>query len=66
MSQLLQAVDQLTARIVSADCIGQALDVAGGETSPAWVTVYRDQIDAISRAAETLETMIRKAEHVHA
>jgi len=64
MSPVLQAVDWLNARIIAAESIGQALDLAGGETSPAWVVVYRDQIEAISQAAEALETMLRRGEHV--
>ena len=66
MSQVLQAMDCLNDKLLAADSIGQAFDMAGGETSPAWVTVYRDQVEAIREAAEALETLLRKADHVHA
>ncbi len=66
MNQVLEAVDRLNDKLLAADSIGQAFDLAGGETSPAWVTVYRDQIEAIRQAAEAVELLLRKAEHVHA
>ena len=66
MREILSAVDQLNERLVVADCIGQALDISGEGDAPPWVYVYRNQIEAISQASEALETLIRKAEHVHA
>ena len=64
MSETLQAVNQLNARLIAAERIGQALDLAGGEAAPAWVDVYRGQIEAIREAAEMLETLIRDVAHV--
>jgi hypothetical protein len=60
MSQLLQAVDQLNARLLAADCIGQAFDIAAGEAVPAWVHVFRSQVEAIRESAEELETLVRR------
>jgi hypothetical protein len=60
MSALLRALDALNDRLVAAEAIGDALDLAGGESAPAWVYVYRDQIQAIQEAAEVLETLIRR------
>jgi hypothetical protein len=59
MSALLCAVDALNDRLITAEAIGDALDLAAGDASPAWVHVYRAQIAAINQAAETLETLIR-------
>jgi hypothetical protein len=59
MSALLCAVDALNDRLITAEAIGDALDLAAGDVSPAWVHVYRAQIAAINQAAETLETLIR-------
>ena len=64
MNRHLQAVDQLNDRLNDAHAIGQALDLAGGETPPAWVLVYQSQIEAIQVAAEALESQIRGGEHV--
>jgi Flp pilus assembly protein TadB len=66
MSQFLEAVDQLNDRLIAAHAIGEALDLAGGETAPAWVHVFRTQIEAIREAAEALETLVRRSEHVQA
>lgn len=63
MSQLLEAVDQLNDRLIAADAIGEALDLAGGEVPPAWVRVYRTQVEAIREAAEALETLVRRSGH---
>lgn len=60
MSALLDAVDVLNDRLVAADAIGEALDLAGGETPPAWVSVYRHQVEAIREAAESVETLVRR------
>jgi hypothetical protein len=63
MSQVLQAVNQLNERLVAADCIGQAFELAGAEAPAAWVTVYRDQIETIRQAAEQLEMLVRRGDH---
>ena len=59
MSALLRAVDALNDRLIAAASIGEALDLAGGETPPAWVHVYQSQIEAITEASEALETLVR-------
>jgi len=59
MSALLAAVDVLNERLVSADAIAKALDLAGDGDPPPWVFVFRDQIEGISTAAEALEILIR-------
>ena len=64
MSKTLQALNQLNDRLAGADAIGQALHLAGGEATPAWVDVYQRQVEAIRDAAEVLELLIREAEHV--
>ena len=64
MRAVLALVDALNERLVGADCIGQALDIAGENDAPPWVYMYRQQIEAIRGAAEALETMLRKAPHV--
>ena len=66
MRAVLALVDTLNERLVVADCIGQALDIAGENDAPPWVYMYRQQIEAISAAAEALETAIRQGDHVHA
>lgn len=63
MTDTLKAVDRLNERLIAAECIGQALDLAGGETSPAWVQVFQSQIEAIREAAEALETLVRRGQH---
>lgn len=63
MSEVRRAVDQLNARLVAADCIGQALDLAGGETPPAWVHVFQTQIEAIREAAEVLECLLNRGNY---
>ena len=62
MTQVLQALNALNERLVMADCIGQALDIAGENDAPPWVYVYRQQVQAISDAAQVLETLIRRPE----
>ncbi len=59
MSALSLAVDALNARLVAAEAIGDALELAGGDTSPPWVYVYQTQIEGIREAAEVLETLTR-------
>lgn len=63
-AQLLQAVHVLNDRLVMADCIGQALDIAGENDAPPWVYVYRQQVEAIREAAEVLECLISTPEAV--
>lgn len=62
MSALLDAIDGLNDRLVAADSIGEALDLAGGEEPPPWVRVYRDQVEAIRVAAEAVEVLVRRGE----
>ncbi len=59
MSEVFAVLDKLTDCIMHADTIGQALQDASGENSLAWVAVYRDQIEAIRAASETLECTLR-------
>ncbi len=59
MNHVFAAVDKLTDCIVQADTIGQALEAASGENSPPWVYVYRQQVEAIRAASETLECLLR-------
>jgi hypothetical protein len=59
MIALLCAVDALNDRLIAAEAIGDALDLAAGESSPAWVYVYQSQIEAIRGASEALETLVR-------
>jgi hypothetical protein len=63
MSALLQAVDALNARLITADTIGQSLQaVAGDQDPPAWVYVYREQLEAVRNAAEAVECLVRQGE----
>ncbi len=55
-----QALNLLNERLLSADAIGQAFDLASCVNPPAWVQVYREQIEAIRGAAEALETLVRQ------
>lgn len=59
MIAVLEAADKLAAQVQTADTIGEALAAAGGENPPAWVSVYRDQIEAIQVASVTLECLLR-------
>jgi hypothetical protein len=56
---ILRALDALNDRLSSADAIGQALDLAGGDHPAPWVDVYRTQFEAIREASEALETLLR-------
>ena len=56
---MLDALSVLNDRLVAAQCIGEALELAAGEDSPAWVFVYSSQVRAIREAAEALETICR-------
>jgi hypothetical protein len=53
------AMDALNVRLVAADAIGQAMDAAAGDNPPAWVHVYRAQVETIREAAEALECLLR-------
>jgi hypothetical protein len=64
MSPIRQAVNALNDRLVMADCIGQALDIAGENDAPPWVYVYRQQIQSIQEAAEVLENLLNEGDHV--
>jgi hypothetical protein len=55
MNEVRQLIDRLNERLVAADCIGQALDHASGDEPPAWVSVFRGQVEAICEASEALE-----------
>lgn len=59
MNALLAAVDVLNDRLLAADAIAKALDLAGDGDPPPWVYVFRDQIEGINTAAETVESLIR-------
>jgi len=62
MSAQLLAVDALNDRLVTADAICRSLELAGGESAPAWVWMFRGQIDAIGAAAEALEQLVRRGD----
>ena len=49
------AVDALNERLLAADSIAKALDLAGDGDPPPWVDVFRDQFEGIRAAAESLE-----------
>lgn len=59
MSALLAAVDVLNDRLIAAHAIAEALDLAGGDNAPAWVSVFKSQIEAIREASEALECLVR-------
>ena len=59
MSALLAAVDVLNDRLIAADAIGKALDLAGDGDPPPWVSVFCNQIEAIREAAEAVELVAR-------
>ena len=61
MSALLSAVDVLNDRLVLAASIVGALEAAAPDDNPPpWVYVFRQQIDALQLAADTVETLIRQ------
>jgi len=66
MAEVKQALDVLNVRLVHADCLGEALALAGGEEPPAWVHVFRTEVEAIREAAEALEILINRGQHVAA
>jgi hypothetical protein len=55
------AVDALNDRLIAADSIAKALDLAGDGDPPPWVDVFRDQVEGIRAAAEALECLLRGA-----
>jgi hypothetical protein len=61
LPEIRQALDELTVRLVAADAIGQALVHAAAEEPPAWVFVYRDQLEGVREAAEALETALYRS-----
>jgi hypothetical protein len=61
MSALFAAVDALNDRLILAGSIGDALSAAApADNPPAWVYVYRQQIEAIQLAAAELEALVRQ------
>ncbi len=66
IAPIREAVNSLNERLVMADCIGQALDIAGENDAPPWVYVFRQQVEAIREAAEALETLLNGDGHVDA
>jgi|APLak6261687868_1056178.scaffolds.fasta_scaffold00073_8 hypothetical protein len=59
MNASLDAVRVLNERLVSAETIGRALELAAGEDPPAWVFVFQEQIRAIRDASEAVEVLVR-------
>ena len=59
MSALYAAVDALNDRLLMAHAIGESLEAAAGETAPAWVYVFREQVESIRAAAEAVEFVVR-------
>ena len=57
---ILRALGVLNDRLIHAEAIGDALDLAGGDEAPAWVHVYRGQVATILEASEALETLLRE------
>ncbi len=57
MSAMRDAVNALNDRLVMAHAIGESLEAAAGETAPAWVYVFREQVEAIRVAAEAVEIL---------
>lgn len=65
MSAVLDALDLLNERLLAVQAVGDALALAADpERVPAWVTVYLSQLQEITGAAEALETLIRRGQHV--
>ena len=56
---ILRALGVLNDRLIHAEAIGEALDLAGGDEAPAWVHVYCGQVATILEASEALETLLR-------
>ena len=55
---LSAAVNAINDRLVAADSIAKALDLAGDGDPPPWVDVFRDQIEGIRVACESLECLL--------
>ncbi len=55
------AMDAMNDRLIAADSIAKALDLAGDGDPPPWVDVFRDQIEGIRAACECLESLLRRA-----
>ena len=62
MNALLAAVDVLNDRLLAADAIGKALDLAGDGDPPPWVQVFCSQIETIRQAAESVEILARRGD----
>ena len=58
-SPILVALDVLNDRLVNADSVGQALELAAGENPPAWVHVFNTQLESVRQASESLEFLLR-------
>jgi hypothetical protein len=56
--QINEALVELNARLVLADAIGEALDLAAGDQPAPWVHVYRLQVESIREASEALEELV--------
>jgi len=62
MKALKDAINALNDRLIDADAIGEALDLSGGESAPAWVQVFRTQVERIREAAEAVEMLVNRQE----
>ena len=60
MTALKDAINALNDRLIDADAIGEALDLSGDESAPAWVHVFRTQVERIREAAEAVETLVNR------
>jgi len=60
MNEIELALDKLNRELLLADSIAGALEAAGGEEPPVWVHLFRERIDAITQAADSFETLMRK------
>ena len=64
MSTAVQlAINYLNDRLVNADSIGCALDMAAGGNPPPWVEMYRSQLEGIREASEALESLLHGGCH---
>lgn len=62
MRAINKAVNVLNDRLIAADAIGKALDLAGDGDPPPWVYVFCSQIEAIRQAAEVVECLVHEGE----
>ena len=53
------ALAALNARLLDADTIGRALDMAAGDSPQPWVTLFCDQLEGVAQAASDLECTVR-------